>query len=82
MFGGRGAERVQYLPPPQFDPLAVVREVQVSRNVDPKKALAPPFTHGGGTKCCNFYCTLSYLGIFLIKLLTKPPEVGKAMANP
>ena len=27
------------------------------------------------------FIALSYLGIFLIKLLTKPPEVGKAMAN-
>ena len=28
------------------------------------------------------FIALSYLGIFLINLLTKSPEVGKAMANP
>ena len=28
------------------------------------------------------FIALSYLGVFLIKLLTKAPEVGKAVANP
>ena len=75
MLGGKGnRERVQYLPP-QFDPAAI----QVSRNVDPKKAPARPAT---AAQHFVTFIALSYLGIFPIKLLTKAPEVGKAVANP